>query len=230
MTVKRHLIGLLAGCCVLAACAKPPLDEQQAAHYLVGQAYRLQAEQLAPEAYQAAHQALDQADAAMRSQDYDEARRIYVGARYHATAAAYRARQEANRLDAMLRDQPPGGKAGLPAQLKQLNLLLRPTPPPAPIAPATESVPAQEIARPAPQLAVQVTVKPGESLFTIAGTGVVYNDPLLWPLLYQANRDQIKDPRQIFPGQELTIPRDVSVADMERARTIARQSTIFPVE
>lgn len=33
-----------------------------------------------------------------------------------------------------------------------------------------------------------------------------YNDARLWPLIYMANRDKIKDPDLIFPGQKLTIP------------------------
>lgn len=31
-------------------------------------------------------------------------------------------------------------------------------------------------------------------------------DPFRWPLLYEANRDRIKDPHWIFPGQVLVIP------------------------
>jgi nucleoid-associated protein YgaU len=34
----------------------------------------------------------------------------------------------------------------------------------------------------------------------------VYNDAKLWPLIYIANRDKIKDPDLIFPGQKLVIP------------------------
>jgi hypothetical protein len=52
---------------------------------------------------------------------------------------------------------------------------------------------------------------------------------LLWPLLYQANRDQIKDPRQIFPGQTLSIRRDMTEQELEEARQKARESDIFPV-
>lgn len=228
MLVKRHLIGLLAGSLLSAGCAAPPLEEQQAAHYLVGQAYRLQAEQLAPEAYRNARAALEAGDAAMRVKDYDAARATYVGARYHASAAAYRARQEARSLDDLLRDRPPAGQADLPATAKAWNRLTRPEP-----SPVKDVVPppVRQPAKPRmPKLVDQITVRPGESLFTIAAAGEVYDDPLLWPLLYQANRDQIKDPRQIFPGQELSVPRNVTDAELERARTIARQSTIFPVE
>lgn len=34
----------------------------------------------------------------------------------------------------------------------------------------------------------------------------VYSDARLWPLIYAANRERIKDPDLIFPGQELVIP------------------------
>ncbi len=43
-----------------------------------------------------------------------------------------------------------------------------------------------------------------DCLWRIAGK--VYNDARLWPLIYMANRDQIKDPDLIFPGQRFVIP------------------------
>ena len=47
-------------------------------------------------------------------------------------------------------------------------------------------------------------VQPGESLSRIAEAEL--GDAGLWPLLYRANRDRIKDPARIYPGQELSIP------------------------
>ena len=47
-------------------------------------------------------------------------------------------------------------------------------------------------------------VRVGESLSTIAKSEL--GDIALWPILYRANRDRIKDPTRIYPGQELTIP------------------------
>ena len=70
-------------------------------------------------------------------------------------------------------------------------------------------------------------VRSGENLFAIAARRKVYGDALLWPLIYKANRDQIKDPQQIYPGQVLTIPRDVSDEEKEEARATARESKIF---
>ena len=47
-------------------------------------------------------------------------------------------------------------------------------------------------------------VRPGESLAGIARREL--GDPALWPLLYRANRDRIKDPERIYPGQQISIP------------------------
>jgi LysM repeat protein len=71
------------------------------------------------------------------------------------------------------------------------------------------------------------TVKVGENLYTIARQPFIYADGMLWPLIYRANRDQIKDPRQIYPGQVLNIPRDISDPDKEQARTRAKESPVF---
>lgn len=77
------------------------------------------------------------------------------------------------------------------------------------------------------QPAMTYRVRRGENLFAIAARRNVYGDALLWPLIYKANRDQIKNPQQIYPGQLLTIPRDVSEKEKEEARATARESKIF---
>lgn len=76
----------------------------------------------------------------------------------------------------------------------------------------------------------EYVVKGGETLWTIAARRPIYRDALLWPLIYRANRDQIKDPRQIYPKQVLTIPRSVAREEMAAAREQARKSEVFPVE
>ena len=74
------------------------------------------------------------------------------------------------------------------------------------------------------------TVSEGELLSSIAKRPDVYGDPLLWPLLYQANRDQIKDPRKIYTGQILIIPRNISDEECEKVRNLAKKSDIFSPE
>ncbi|MBN2018156.1 MAG: LysM peptidoglycan-binding domain-containing protein [Candidatus Cloacimonetes bacterium] len=51
------------------------------------------------------------------------------------------------------------------------------------------------------------TVVRGDYLVKIAGYEHIYNDPAKWGIIYRANRDQIKDPDLIYPGQVFKIPR-----------------------
>ena len=50
------------------------------------------------------------------------------------------------------------------------------------------------------------TVVAGDSLSKIAKRE--YGDASKWPKIYDANRDQIKNPDLIHPGQVLTLPRE----------------------
>ena len=75
--------------------------------------------------------------------------------------------------------------------------------------------------------ATQYIVGQGENLYSIANKRKIYNDGLLWPLIYKANRDQIKDPEQIFPGQHLSITHQHSEQEKDTARETARNSGIF---
>lgn len=58
--------------------------------------------------------------------------------------------------------------------------------------------------RPAPGQARKVTVKSGDSLSKIAKAEL--GDANQWKAIYDANRDKIKDPDLIHPGQVLDIP------------------------
>jgi hypothetical protein len=44
-------------------------------------------------------------------------------------------------------------------------------------------------------------------LARIAGYWEIYDDYTKWPMLFEANRNQINDPDLIFPDQELIVPR-----------------------
>ncbi|MDD4857557.1 MAG: LysM peptidoglycan-binding domain-containing protein [Candidatus Krumholzibacteria bacterium] len=46
-----------------------------------------------------------------------------------------------------------------------------------------------------------------EWLGKIAGYWEIYGDYRKWPVIFEANRDKIKDPDLIFPNEELVIPR-----------------------
>ncbi len=62
------------------------------------------------------------------------------------------------------------------------------------------------------------TVRRGETLPQIAARNEIYNDASLWPLIYRANRDQIRDPKHLWPGQILTVPRNFSHVEAVEAK------------
>ena len=53
----------------------------------------------------------------------------------------------------------------------------------------------------------QHRVLKGENLFEIANYESIYNEPWEWRKIFQANRDKIKSPNLIYPGQLLVIPQ-----------------------
>ncbi len=72
----------------------------------------------------------------------------------------------------------------------------------------------------------------GENLWRISEYSDVLADPFQWPLIYDANRDEIDDTAHsrgyftdehnwIFPGQELQIPRTSTISEISAARKLA---------
>lgn len=78
---------------------------------------------------------------------------------------------------------------------------------PEPVATAASpepTAPAPAEATPAPVRAGIVTVQPGFTLWRIAREN--YGDGVLYVKVFEANKDQIRDPDLIYPGQIFTVP------------------------
>jgi len=75
-----------------------------------------------------------------------------------------------------------------------------PAPAPAPAAAAAPPPPADEY----------YTVVAGDHLWGISAKPQIYSDPYQWPVLFRANKDQIRDADLIHPGQELLVDRNAS--------------------
>ena len=58
---------------------------------------------------------------------------------------------------------------------------------------------------PAAEIYETYEVKPGDSLSRIAKR--VYGDGNAWNRIFEANKDILRDPNKIFPGQKLKIPQ-----------------------
>lgn len=219
----RRLCWLLLTTVLLAGCAKPPLQQLDAAEYLVARAYGQQALLYATDEYKAAFAALEDGRRLIDAKNYPAADAALTYARQHALRAykaaeatrtrlaaeeaARKAEEEARRLaeEARKAEEEARRQAEEEARRK-----------------------AEEEARlRAERLLAEYRVSNGDTLATIAALSGVYGDPWLWPLLYQANRDQIKDPAAIYAGQILKIPRNLAAAELEAARQKAREAGLF---
>lgn len=71
----------------------------------------------------------------------------------------------------------------------------------------------------------EYSVVRGDCLWNIAKKKDIYGNPLAWPNIYKANRDQIKNPNLIFPKQSFKIP---ALSDEEKARYEKLKSNYKP--
>jgi hypothetical protein len=63
--------------------------------------------------------------------------------------------------------------------------------------------------------------KDRDCLWNIAKKKDIYANAFAWPKIWQGNREQIKDPDIIHPGQKLKIPADPTLTDAEKKATRA---------
>jgi nucleoid-associated protein YgaU len=209
---------------LLAGCASQPREELQLARRALAQAYAANASELAPTEYQAAATALRDAENLMRYGNYKLARKVLPQAATHGFRATFKAREERVKLDLKKKEleekrrreeeEKKARLAAIEAARKKAAYVYK------------KKAKRVQPARKAPLL-THFEVREKQSLWTISGMKEVYNDPLLWPAIYKANRDQIKDPRQVYPGQVLTIPRQLSESTKEITRQEAKESGAF---
>lgn len=232
--MARTLFTILILTLLVPACARPPERELQQARATLAKAYSAGAPRFATDEYQAARSALADAEDLVRRGNYSLAKEILPFAEAHAQRAVAKVLEEQTNLELRkIREVKPPALPTTAAPVEQ------PKPPPTPQTKAAISTPPAIVPakiKPAPAPVPPPPPSPplrtyrvgeGETLMTIAARREIYADGLLWPLLYRANRDQIKDPKRIYPGQNLSIPRDLSEAEKEDARDKARSLDIF---
>jgi len=62
-------------------------------------------------------------------------------------------------------------------------------------------------------------VEKGDCLWDISKKKNIYNDPFLWPVIFEANKGKVKNPNLIYPDQKLKIPRSgISMNAIKDAR------------
>jgi len=72
---------------------------------------------------------------------------------------------------------------------------------------------------------IMYTVVKGDHLWGIAGKPQHFGNSFAWPVLYQANRDQIKDPDLIYPNQVFKVPK---LTEEEKAKYEKLRSNYKP--
>ena len=211
-----RLLAILIFVLILAyGCAPALQPDPTSARNLVAEAYASGASRLAVDEYRMAAMSLRNAEQQIRTKDNDLAYESLRLARKYALDALQLAEKEKQLRLEQLRLQESIKQEVKPVVVKpkpEKILTPKPVDPPVPTK---------------PKRVAEIAVKEGETLSYVATRPEVYGDPLLWPLVYKANRDQIKDPQQIFPGQVLMIPRDKSEQEKEVAREEARNSELF---
>ena len=221
---KSVLLFLVLVTLMLGACAKTPKEELRLAREAVSQAAAAGASKLAPDDYEEARTALQNAESLIQYRNYRLARKVLPMAASLGYRATFLAREERVRLEAIQKEEEERRRQKALAEeeeSRQPEVL-----PKEPL--KTEAAKEKEPAP--PPMPSRFKVKGEETLWGIASLKEIYDDPLLWPLIYKANSDQIRDPRQIHPGQVLAIPRTASPEDLEDARNEARQSNFFSTE
>jgi hypothetical protein len=80
---------------------------------------------------------------------------------------------------------------------------------------------------PTPVPVTKYIVVKGDTLWGISGMDLAYKDSFQWPLVFKANRDQIKDPDLIYPKQEFIIRKDFSQQEIDKARKDASDTPVY---
>lgn len=73
----------------------------------------------------------------------------------------------------------------------------------------------------------QYTVVSHDTLWGIAGKSSIYSDNFMWPLIFKANRDSIKDPDLIYPKQDFMIQKGLDNAELDHAKQLASKTPKF---
>lgn len=232
MRALCHLISLLL-IASLGACAATPPRWRPEALISLDRAKSSKSEEIFPTEYRNARDTFLQAEELLREGHHNEAEKLYLLAQQEALVVrqraeaerARRAAEEKRRAEEEARLAEERRKAA-ELERQQAERVAREKAAEAAAAKAAAEA-ARKRAKPAPvkeqHLVSSYTVKRGQSLPLIAAQPEVYNDRALWPLLYRANRDQISDPRHLWPGQVLRVPRNVGRDDVQEAHRYAQE-------
>lgn len=220
------LIFILGGC----AAAQPPLHRDDALAAL-GRVQQTGAADLFPLEVRSTLEAFARGESSLQLGEYEDAERYYFLTLQKGALLEQEIRKEQARIQeaARLAEEEKKAELARRAQEEMLRLAHAKAKSEAEALAKKEAAEAERSKVKPPKehpLVSYYTVKRGESLPLIASQPQVYGDRNLWPLVYRGNRDQISDPRHIWPGQVLRIPRNVGRDDIAEARRYAQERVL----
>lgn len=220
---SRQALCILLFCALLAACSTPVPTWRSRTAPLVEELGRREAPAMFPQEYRNLLETFEHGEAIYHVREDDKGADLYYQLAFQkAEALKSEVRQEKKRLA----EEQQQRLAELAAKAREEKLMHD-------AAEAEIRLRAQQLARaaeaasvaqkkikesPSPPLPTSYTVRRGETLPQISARTEIYNDSTLWPIIYRANRDQIRDPKRLWPGQVFVIPRNFSRAEAEEAR------------
>lgn len=69
-------------------------------------------------------------------------------------------------------------------------------------------------------------VQDNESMWHVAGQPEVYGNSYLWPLVWQANRDKVKKPSQLYKGLRLVVPAHPTAEEVAQALAYSKENNL----
>ncbi|MFZ2949716.1 MAG: LysM peptidoglycan-binding domain-containing protein [Desulfuromonadaceae bacterium] len=220
---------MLLFCTFLAACSTPVPSWRSKTAPLVEELGRREAPAMFPQEYRSLLETFEHGEALYHVREDDKgADKYYQLAFQKAEMLQSEVRQEKKRLAA----EKQRRVAELAAKAREEQLMRA-------AAEAEIRLRAQQLAKsveaavaaqkktkepPPPPLPTSYTVRRGETLPQISARTEIYNDSSLWPIIYRANRDQIRDPKRLWPGQVFVIPRNFSRGEAAEARRYSNKN------
>jgi hypothetical protein len=226
---RRQVLCILLSGAILTACSTPVPSWRNKAAPLVEELGRQNAPALFPLEYRMLLETFEHGEALYHVRADDKGADVYYQLAFQKAEMLQtevqlvkkRLAAEKQRRIAELAAQADKERIMRAAAEAEMRLRTAPVTKPPPIAPAP---PKKSKEPPPPPMPTRYTVRRGETLPQISARTEIYNDSSLWPLIYRANRDQIRDPKRLWPGQIFTIPRNISRDEADEARRYSNKN------
>jgi len=226
-TGRQALCILLLGA-ILAACSTSAPSWRSQVAPLVENLGTMEASALYPEEYRSLLETFEHGEALYHVREDDKGADVYYQLAFQKAEILHSEVQRAKKVIAAERQQR---LAELAAKAEEERLMraaaeaeIRLRKQHAAIAAEAARAAQKKNRENSPSLPASYTVRRGETLPQISARTEIYNDSTLWPLIYRANRDQIRNPKQLWPGQVFVIPRNFSHDEALEARRYSNKN------